>query len=226
MRNQAPSAAPKAASATAALSSATHSLIDNWAADGARPDDVSAATGLASRFGAPRRVQNACMLQRASRTVVAGLIAILVVSATLYGTLDELPGWQRGIAQTLGTLAGVYLGASWQMKDQRTATQGAAMAAIANLVAVGAGIRSFLDALNSFRKYSSAAPPRSIDASVQSVEGLFIGLESHARAVLAQAEAAASSWLPFVDDQEALKTMLAGVAVPQPLNDVIDGGSP
>ena len=166
------------------------------------------------------------MLPGKSRTVVAGLIAILVVAATLYGTLDHLPAWQRGVAQTVGTLAGVYLGANWQMKDQRTAAQGAAMAAIANLVSVGAGIRSFLDALNSFRKHASSSPPRSIDASTQSIEGLFNGLESHARAVLAQAEAAASSWLPFVDDEAALKKMLAGVALPQSPNDVLDGGSP
>lgn len=166
------------------------------------------------------------MLKGKSRTVVAGLVAVLVMAATLYGTLDDLPGWQRGIAQTLGTLAGVYLGANWQMKDQRTAAQGAAMAAIANLVSVGAGVRAFIDALNSFRSHASSSPPKSIDASTQSIEGLFIGLESHARAVLSQAEAAASSWLPFVEDQEALNKMLAGVAVPQPATDVIDGGRP
>lgn len=59
-----------------------------------------------------------------SDAVIAGLIAFVVLSLSLFGALESLPQWVRGGAQALGTLAGIYLGARFQHRDQRRTAEG------------------------------------------------------------------------------------------------------
>jgi hypothetical protein len=132
--------------------------------------------------------------------VIAGFVSMLVVALTLFGTLNELsPAW-RGLAQALGSLAGVYLGSQLQAKDMRQSTEGASRAAIANLVALASGIRSLIETNAGFRNRLLASPPRTVDSYSNAIDSFLRGIDGQAISLLAHARAAAQAWLPFVPD--------------------------
>ncbi len=133
---------------------------------------------------------------RTAPSVVAALIATVVVVLTLVGTLDDLPSLLRGGAQALGTLAGVYLGARLQSRDVKIALEGAAEAALANLFALADSIKLLIATSDDFREHAASSSPSTLAAWSHSTETLLSGLDNQARMLLTQAEAAAAAWEP------------------------------
>lgn len=133
-----------------------------------------------------------------SRTAVAGLVAFLVVTLSLFGALETLPQWVRGAAQALGTLAGIYLGSQWQAHDQRRTAEGAAKTSILHLVALAKSIQALLAFSEAAKERLREEPPRTIESFQNAVGGVVSGVDAQAKALLAQAEAATSAWAPFI----------------------------
>ncbi len=131
------------------------------------------------------------------RSVIAALLAILIISLTLIGALDDLPTAVRGLAQSFGTLAGVYLGARFQGQDQRHALAGSADAALQNLFALAESIKLLIATSEDFRARISASTPQTISAFQHTSESVLASLDNQARMLLTQAQAAAAVWLPF-----------------------------
>jgi hypothetical protein len=152
-----------------------------------------------------------------SRTVVAALIAFLVVALALFGALEDLPEWVRGGTQALGTLAGIYLGAHFQAHDQQRTAEGAAKSSILNLVALAKSVGALLESLREAKTRVREFPPKSVDSYLNAYEGLIGGVDAQARALLAQAEAAAAAWYPFVRDDDPFMQQLESGSAPQGL---------
>lgn len=131
------------------------------------------------------------------RSVVAALLAIVIVALTLVGALNDLPAALRGSAQALGTLAGVYLGARLQAQDQRHYLSGAANAALENLFALAESIKLLIATSEAFRARIATSTPQTISAFQHTSESVLGSLDNQARMLLTQAEAAAAVWLPF-----------------------------
>ncbi|WP_375490363.1 hypothetical protein [uncultured Jatrophihabitans sp.] len=134
-----------------------------------------------------------------AQNVTAALIAVVVVALTLFGSLNDLWGWVRGSAQAIGTLAGIYLGAHLQLGDQRRAAQGAATTSIVNLGALAKSVNALLTSLEAHKTRLLNSPPKTNDSFQQASQALIEGVDSHCRGLLAQAEAAALAWEPFID---------------------------
>ncbi len=58
------------------------------------------------------------------------------------------------------------------------------------------------------------SPPRSLDAYHNALEGLVGGIDAQGRALLAQAEAAAAAWYPFVSDNDPFMKQLENGSPP------------
>jgi len=149
-------------------------------------------------------------MRELSRTVVLGLLAVVVIALTLFGTLDELWGWVRGLVQAVGTVAGIYLGARWQAKDDGSRVEGAARTAVVNMVALADGIQVLIANAGDHRNRLSALPPRTVESSMQASEAFVAGVDGQARSLLGQARAAARTWLQFVPNPDQYLTELAG----------------
>lgn len=131
------------------------------------------------------------------RSVVAALLAVVVIVLTLIGALDNVPVLLRGSAQALGTLAGVYLGARLQAHDDRTSIAGAANSALANLVALAESIKLLIATSESFRERTVTSTPQTVAAFQHTSESLLAGIDNQARMLLTQAQAAATVWVPY-----------------------------
>jgi len=149
-----------------------------------------------------------------SRTVVAALIAFLVMALSLFGALEAFPQWVRGTAQAIGTLAGIYLGAHFQAHDNRKAAEGAAKSSVVNLVALAKGIGALIQSIADTRERLQSEPPRSLDAYQNAFNGMLTGVDAQGRAILAQAEAATAAWLPFVRDDDPFMKQFGGSSTP------------
>lgn len=145
-----------------------------------------------------------------SDAALAAMIAFLILALALFGALESLPEWVRGIAQAIGTLAGIYLGARFQYRDQRRLAEGAAKSSIQNLFALAKSVRALLDSLENTRSRLRESAPRSVDSFQQSSERIMEGVDAHSRAILAQAEAAAAAWAPFLRADDPLLRRLDG----------------
>lgn len=145
---------------------------------------------------------------------MAVLIAFLVVALSLFGALEDLPQWVRGTAQAVGTLAGIYLGAHFQANDERRTAEGAAKSSILNLVALAKSVGALLESLRETKTRMRESPPRSLDAYHNALEGLVGGIDAQGRALLAQAEAAAAAWYPFVSDDDPFMKQLENGSAP------------
>jgi hypothetical protein len=130
------------------------------------------------------------------------------VALSLFGALEELPQWVRGTAQAIGTLAGIYLGAHFQAHDEQRTAEGAAKSSILNLVALAKSVGALLESLREAKSRVRESPPKSIDAYQNAYEGLIGGVDAQARALLAQAQAAAAAWYPFVRDDDPFMQQL------------------
>ena len=149
------------------------------------------------------------MTRTPSASVVAALIAFLVVALSLFGALEGLPQGVRGAAQAIGTLAGIYLGAHFQSHDQRRTSEGAAKSSILNLAALAKSVRVLLASLGEARDRLRETPPRSLDGYQSTMEQLITGVDAQGRALLAQAEAAAQAWYPFVREDDPFMKQLS-----------------
>ncbi len=159
----------------------------------------------------PRNGSRDAQPRLTGRSVIAALLAVVVIVLTLAGTLDDLPPLVRGTSQALGTLAGIYLGARWQAADQRTALEGTAAPALANLVALAGSIKLVIATTDQFRQRATSETPRTIEAFAHTSETLLAGIDNQARTLLTQVQAAAAAWVPFVNDPEAyLGRMIEG----------------
>lgn len=158
----------------------------------------------------PSRSTGDSLVRAPSRTVIAGLVAFLVVALSLFGALETLPQWVRGTAQAVGTLAGIYLGAHFQASDEKRAAEGAAKSSILNLIALAKGVKALSESLDGTKLQLRESPPKSIDSYSNAVNSLLNGLEAHSRAILAQAEAAARAWYPFVKDDDPFMAQIEG----------------
>jgi hypothetical protein len=137
-----------------------------------------------------------------SRSVVVGMVAVLVLALTLLGTLKDLPQEMRVTAQALGTLSGIYLGSLWQAHDQRRTAEGAAKSSISHLVALAKGLQALIDLLDKVTQRLRETPPKSIDAYQNAVESALSGIDAQSRGFLAQANAAAEAWYPFLREND------------------------
>jgi len=158
-----------------------------------------------------------------SRTVIAGFVAFLVVVLTLFGALEQLPEWVRGTAQAIGTLAGIYLGAQFQARDQQRAAEGAAKSSILSLIALAKSIRALLDSLPQIGGRLRETPPLSVDAYQNAIDVFIAGLDAQSRALLAQAQAAAAAWYPFVRDDDPFMQQIADETGQSAARDEQDG---
>lgn len=160
-----------------------------------------------------RQLQDRLPLARLTgRSVLALLLAMSVVSLTLFGALNDVPAIARGIAQAVGTIAGVYLGARYQAVDERTASEGTARAALANLVALARGLKYVIATTDAFRARMAITPPSTIAAFQYTSETLLAGLDSQARALLSQVGAAASAWMPYLPNSDPYLRTFTGDA--------------
>ena len=149
------------------------------------------------------------MTRAPSASVVAALVAFLVVALSLFGALEELPQAVRGLAQAIGTLAGIYRGAHFQSHDQRRTSEGAAKTSILSLAALAKSVRVLLDSLSEARDRLRETPPRSLDGFQNAVDQFITGVDAQGRALLAQAEAAAQAWYPFVREDDPFMKQLS-----------------
>ncbi len=61
-----------------------------------------------------------------------------------------------------------------------------------------------------FRQRAISETPRTIEAFAHTSETLLAGIDNQARTLLAQVEAAAAAWVPFVKDPEAYLGRMVG----------------
>ena len=129
--------------------------------------------------------------------MVLALIAAAVLASTLFGVLDDVPGWLRGLLQGVGTLAGIYLGSQLQYADQRTGLESVGDTAVSHLAALASSITLTIDHLGAMKSSILEGSPRSIAAVQSQVESVLQGVDVQLRSVLIQAEAAAKTWQPY-----------------------------
>lgn len=130
--------------------------------------------------------------------VLAALLAIVVLTLTAVGALEDVWTWVRVTTQGLGTLAGVYLGAKITNDDDRRSVEASARTALANLYSLAASIQHMLQGLETARRRSTDNPPASIVAAVTQAEIMLDGMQTQVLVLLSQAEAAAQAWVPYV----------------------------
>lgn len=136
--------------------------------------------------------------------MVSALIAAAVLIATIFGVLESVPTWLRGIVQALGTLAGVYLGSMLQYGDQRSRLEAVGDTAVSHLAALARSITLMIDHVGRARVAVADGTPKNI-ASVQlQTETLLDGIDVQLRGVLTQAEAAARSWQPYSPEYDTI----------------------
>jgi hypothetical protein len=133
---------------------------------------------------------------------------VVVVLATL-GALDGLPAWLRGVLQAAGTLSGIWLGAHLQFRDESLRIESAGRSALAHLVALAKSIQILIVNAADHQGRISNAPPQRVDTITRTTEVFVAGVDGQARALLAQARAAAEVWLPYVPDSDQYLTDLA-----------------
>jgi hypothetical protein len=137
------------------------------------------------------------IVKQPARAVVLALIALGVVATTLFGVLDDLPDWLRGLIQAGGTLAGVYLGSMLQFGDQRYRLEAVGDSAVSHLAAIAKSITLIIDHIADVRSSMANGSQKTI-ATVQSrADSALNGIDVQLRGVLTQAEAAAQDWRPY-----------------------------
>lgn len=136
-------------------------------------------------------------MKQPARAVVLALIAFAVLAATLFGVLDDLPNWLRGLLQAAGTLAGIYLGSMLQYADQRTGLESVGDTAVSHLAAIAMSITLTIDHIGATRSAIVDGSPKSIAAIQTQIDSVLQGVDVQLRGVLTQAEAAARTWQPY-----------------------------
>lgn len=156
------------------------------------PAGVLASMGNPRSRSASRPIE---LFKRHGQAVGAALFAFLIIALTTLGAVEGMWSWLRGVILSLGTLAGIYLGAQLQRLDGRTAIESAAEPAMGNLIALATSTRNILDTANAHRE-RPALP--TIAAYQASDSAHLVAVDGQLRMLLNQAKAAAAAWEPYL----------------------------
>jgi hypothetical protein len=131
-------------------------------------------------------------LAKPAPAIIAAVVALAVLVATVLGALDGVPGPVKGTIQFFGTVGGIVLGYLLQARDSEIRSQSRAGAAREQLVALAESVGlvlSFIAERRSLLDENSTVVgvKRDADASLA-------GIDSHLRGILRQAHAATKNW--------------------------------
>lgn len=152
-------------------------------------------------------------IRRHATPVVTGITAMLVVLATLFGTVDEWPQEMRALIQAAGSLAGVYCGYSLQKSEEnhKSAAEsskrfGITRAAMSGLFAIAATIQHALNLNTRQRERLGDGDFKNIASLSLFCETILDTHDSTLRAILSQVGSSAEAWEAIAPEAGSLRS--------------------
>lgn len=140
---------------------------------------------MSSPFGSFR-------LAKPAPAIIAAVVALAVLVATILGALDGMPSPVKGTIQFFGTVGGIVLGYLLQARDAEIRGQSRAGAAREQLVALAESVGLVLTFIAERR--SQLDENSTVLGMKRDADASLAGIDSHLRGILRQAHAATKNW--------------------------------
>lgn len=140
---------------------------------------------MSSAFGSFR-------LAKPAPAIIAAVVALAVLVATILGALNGLPSPVKGTIQFIGTVGGIVLGYLLQARDAEIRGQSRASAAREQLVALAESVGLVLSFIAERR--SQLDENTTVLGMKRDADASLAGIDSHLRGILRQAHAATKNW--------------------------------
>jgi hypothetical protein len=131
-------------------------------------------------------------LVKPAPAIIAAVVALAVLVATILGALDGMPGPVKGTIQFFGTVGGIVLGYLLQARDAEIRGQSRAGAAREQLVALAESVGLVLNFIAERR--SQLDENSTVLGMKRDADASLAGIDSHLRGILRQAHAATKNW--------------------------------
>lgn len=120
--------------------------------------------------------------------------SFVVLVLTMFGALEGLEPWLRGVLQAVGSMAGVLCGYWLQQRSEHLRAEGSVRSAVAGLLGIAKGINIQMEHIGSQRVALANSEHRAIASLQAHAETVLAAEEAALRTMLTQIEAAVESW--------------------------------